>query len=350
MRGERLLARRDESGLGAFIVRRLALGILVLFGVSILTFCLSFVIPADPAAKWAGPRATAQQIEQARRELGLDRPIYVQYARYIWGVLHGDLGRSVRTRQPVLDDIKAYLPATLDLILVGMVLGLAVGLPLGLAAGVRKDTWVDHLCRVLAVGSVSLPTFWLAMALQLVFFRWLGWLPLGGRLSNMVALTHPIRTVTGSYLLDSLLTGNWVALGDTLVHILLPALTLAAYPIGLVARQMRSSLLEVINEDYIRVAYAYGLPPRVVVYLYALKNAFGPTLTVLALSAGYSLVNTFLIEAVFNWPGLGNYTAMAVVSADFSAIMGVTLIVALVYVFLNLAVDLILAIDPRVRL
>lgn len=334
----------------AFIVRRLMLGLLVLLGVSIVTFCLSFLIPADPAAKWVGPRATPEQLARARKELGLDQPWYTLYWRYLSNLARGDLGVSIRTHQPVLEDIKVYLPATLDLIVVGMFLGAALGLPLGIVAALKKDRWPDHLCRILAVSTVSLPTFWLAMVLQLVFFRWLGILPLGGRLSPEVALAAPVPVVTGSCLVDTLLAGNTAAFWDYLRHLLLPSITLAAYPVGLVARQMRSSLLEVMNEQYIRVAWAYGLPDRVVVYLYALKNAYGPTLTVLALSAGYSLVNTFLIEAVFNWPGLGNYTAQAVISADFPAIMGVTIVVAAAYVLLNLAVDLLLAIDPRVRL
>lgn len=335
--------------MGAFIVRRLASGVFVLVGVSLLTFMMTVIIPADPAARWAGVRATAEQVAKARQELGLDQPLPVQYLRYLSGVLRGNLGVSVRTRQPVMADLRAYLPATAELVVVGMAISLAIGLPLGIWSAVRKDTWVDHMCRAIAVFGVSLPTFWLAMNLQVLFFRWLGWFPLGGRLSSMLELTTTVPHLTGFLLLDSLVTGHWEVFGNSLRHLALPALTLAAYPLGLVAKQIRSSLLEVFGEDYIRVARAYGLPERVVTYSYALKNAFGPTLTVFALCAGYSLVNTFLIEAVFNWPGLGNYTAMAVTTGDYPAIMGITLVVAVMYVILNLIVDVLLALDPRVR-
>ncbi|RJQ11895.1 MAG: ABC transporter permease [Bacillota bacterium] len=333
----------------AFVVRRLANGVLVIIGVSILTFMMTVIIPSDPAARWAGVRATAEQIAKAREELGLDKPLHVQYWRYVTGVVHGNLGTSIRTRQPVLDDLKAYIPATAELVITGMIMALVIGMPLGIWSAVRKDSWVDHLCRAVAVFGVSLPTFWLAMNLQVVFFRWLGWLPLGGRLSGMIEATQAIPNITGFLLVDSAVTLNGAVFWDSLEHLLLPAITLAAYPIGLVAKQIRSSLLEVFGEDYILAARAYGLPNRLVTYRYALRNALAPTITVFALCAGYSLVNTFLIEAVFNWPGLGNYSAMAVITGDYPAIMGITLFVAVVYVVLNLAVDVLIALDPRVR-
>ncbi len=333
----------------SFIVRRLANGLLVIFGVSILTFMLTVIIPSDPAARWAGARANAEQLAKAREELGLDQPVLVRYVRYLSGVLHGDLGTSIRTRQPVMRDLKTYIPATAELVVVGMVIALLVGLPLGIWSALRKDSWVDHLCRATAVFGVSLPTFWLAMNLQVLFFRWLGWLPLGGRLSGFIEAAGTVPNITGFLLLDSALTLNGAVFWDALKHLALPAMTLAAYPVGLVAKQLRSSLLEVFNEDYVRVARAYGLPERLVTYGYALRNALGPTITVFALCMGYSLVNTFLIEAVFNWPGLGNYTALAVTTGDYPAIMGITLFVAVVYVVLNLIVDVLIALDPRVR-
>jgi len=332
-----------------FIVRRLVNGILVIIGVSILTFMLTVIIPSDPAARWAGPRANAEQLAKAREELGLDQPVLVRYVRYVSGVLRGDLGTSIRTRQPVMRDLKTYIPATAELVIVGMIIALLVGVPLGIWSALRKDSWIDHLCRATAVFGVSLPTFWLAMNLQVLFFRWLGWLPLGGRLSGFIEAAGTAPNITGFLLLDSLLTLNGTVFFDALKHLLLPAVTLAAYPIGLVAKQLRSSLLEVLNEDYVRVARAYGLPQRLVTYGYALRNALGPTITVFALCLGYSLVNTFLIEAVFNWPGLGNYTALAVTTGDYPAIMGITLFIAVVYVLLNLIVDVLIALDPRVR-
>lgn len=334
----------------AYIVRRILLGVLVLFGVITITFFIVRIVPSDPAARWVGPKATAQQIAEAEKKLGLDKPLYVQYGRYISGLARGDWGISIRTKQPVLADLREYVPATLELVIVSMILALVLGIPLGVTAAVKQDRWPDHFCRFFSVGSVSLPTFWLGMTLQLIFFSRLRVLPLGGRLSDLVRMMSPVEKITGLILFDSLITGNYVAFFDAIKHIILPSVTLAAYPIGLVARMTRSSLLEVLNEDYIRAARAYGLPERTVILSYALKNAMGPTITVLALSAGYSLVNTFLIEAIFNWPGLGSYAALSVITSDYTAIMGVTIFAACSYVFLNLAADILLAIDPRVRL
>jgi peptide/nickel transport system permease protein len=335
----------------SYIVRRILLGVLVLFGVVTITFVLVRIIPSEPAASWVGPRATAEQIEQAKIELGLDKPLYVQYVKYISGLIKGNWGYSLRTKQPVIEDLKAYIPATLELVIFSMILSLIFGIPLGILAAVRQDGWPDHFCRFFSVSSVSLPTFWLGMIFQIVFFRQLGLLPLGGRLSNMAQFLYPVDRITGMILFDSLITGNMPAFGDAFKHIILPCLTLAAYPIGLVAKMTRSSLLEVLNEDYIRTARAYGLPERMIINSYALKNALGPTITVLALSAGYSLVNTFLVESIFNWPGLGGYTSLSVITSDFPAVLGVTFFAACCFVVLNLIADLLLAaIDPRVRL
>ncbi|MCR4429505.1 MAG: ABC transporter permease [Tepidanaerobacteraceae bacterium] len=332
-----------------YIVRRLAIGIIILFGISFITFSVTMVLPADPAARWVGSRATAEQIAQARVELGLDKPLLTRYAIYITNLLHGNWGLSIRTHQPVLKELMTYLPPTLELIIAGMLFALALGLPLGIAAATRRDGWLDQLCRTVSVAGVSFPTFWLGMILQLIFFRYLHILPLGDRLDTMLDMLSPIKHYTGFLLLDSLFSGNIAVFINALSHIILPAMTLAAYPIGLVARQSRASLLEVLNEDYVKAARAYGIKERTVLYTYALRNAMGPTITVLALSAGYSLTNTFLIEALFNWPGLGNYTSSAIITMDYTAITGITILVAIAYLILNLAVDLILALDPRVR-
>jgi len=335
----------------SYIARRILLGLLVLFGVITITFFIVRVVPSNPAAAWVGPRATKEQIERATKELGLDKPLYVQYIRYLSGLLKGDWGYSIRTKQPVIEDLKEYIPATLELVIVSMVLALILGIPLGVLAAIKQDRWPDHFCRFFSVGSVSLPTFWLGMTLQLVFFRSLGLLPIGGRISEMARILYPVKRITGMILFDSLITGNMRAFADASRHIILPCLTLASYPIGLVARMTRSSMLEILNEDYIRSARAWGLPERTVVFSYALRNALGPTVTVLALSAGYSLVNTFLIEAIFNWPGLGSYASLSVITSDYTAVMGVTIFTAISYVILNLVADLLLAvIDPRVRL
>ncbi len=334
----------------AYVLRRVLLGLLVLLGLTVVTFFIARVVPSDPAARWVGPRATVEQIARARVQLGLDKPIYVQYLRYMADVFRGDWGVSIVTHQPVLRDIATYLPASLELTLAGMLVAILAGIPLGVVSAVHKDRLGDHLSRTFSTGAVSLPTFWVAMVLQLVFFGCLHLLPLGGQLDLAVKLGHPVTRITGMYTIDSLLTGNWVVFWDAVLHLILPALTLATYPLGLITRMTRSSMLEALNEDYIRVARAYGLPERRIVYVYALKNAIGPTVTVIALTFAYSLAGTFLIEAVFNWPGLGHYAADAVLAADYPAIMGVTIVVAFFYVMLNLAVDILhAALDPRVK-
>lgn len=333
----------------SFIVRRLALGILVLFGVVLITFVLTRVIPSDPAAQWVGPRATPEQIKAARIELGLDKPVYVQFWKYLQDLIRGNLGYSLRSHQPVVQELKAYLPATIELVLLSTIAATFIGLPLGVLSARRKDEWLDHLCRFFSVGAVSLPTFWVGLFLQLIFYRILGILPMGGQLSMEIKLLYDIPHITGFLLLDSLIAGNFVVFKDALVHMILPGITIATYPVGLVARMTRSALLEILNEDYIRAARSYGLQERTVLWSYALKNSLGPTATVVTLSIGYTLVNTFLVESIFSWPGIGNYVASAVISLDYPAIMGVTIFSACAYVVLNLVADLIIALDPRVR-
>lgn len=333
----------------AFIVKRLLLGILVLFGVIVTTFILTRVVPSDPAAKWVGPRATPQQIEAAKLELGLNKPLYVQFGKYLQDLLRGNLGYSLRTHQPVTRELQSYLPATVELVLLSTIFAILIGMPLGVLSAKRKDQWVDHLSRFFSVGAVSLPTFWVGLFLQLIFYRWLGILPLGDQLSMNVELVYNIPHLTGFLLLDSLITGNFLVFKDALLHIILPGITIAMYPIGLVARMTRSALLEILNEDYISAARSYGLPERMILWSYALKNSLGPTATVVTLSMGYTLVNTFLVEAIFSWPGIGNYIATAVISLDYPAIMGVTIFSAGAYVLLNLLADIIIALDPRVR-
>ncbi|WP_003545620.1 ABC transporter permease [Desulfotomaculum nigrificans] len=333
----------------SFILKRLGLGVLVLLGVITVTFFITRVIPSDPAAQWVGPRATPQQIAAARVELGLDQPLYVQYGKYISQLVHGDLGKSLRSHQPVADELKSYLPATIELVVLSTIIALFLGIPLGVISAKRKDQLVDHFSRIFCVGAVSLPTFWVGLFLQLLFYRILGVLPLGDQLSTDVKLLYEIPHITGFLLFDSLVTGNLVVFKDALVHMILPGITIALYPLGLVARMTRSALLEILNEDYISAARSYGLPERLVLWKYALKNTLGPTATVVTLSIGYTLVNTFLIEAIFSWPGIGSYISAAVISLDYPAIMGVTIFSAIAYVILNMIADFIIALDPRVR-
>jgi peptide/nickel transport system permease protein len=335
--------------MGRFVLKRILLGVFVLFGVVTITFFLTRVIPSDPAARWVGARATAAQVAQVRIELGLNKPIPVQYVLYIKSLLQGDLGRSIRSHQPITRELASYLPATIELVLLSTFLAILLGIPLGVISAKCKNQWIDHLCRFFSVGSVSLPTFWMGIILQLIFYRVLGWLPLGDQLSFSVAMTHDIPHITGFLLLDCLITGNFAVMGDALAHLILPGIAIASYPVGLVARMTRSALLEILGEDYIAAARSYAIPEKKILWSYALKNSLGPTATVITLSIGYTLVSTFLVEAIFSWPGIGSYISSAVVTMDYPAIMGVTIFSAVAYVVLNLAADIIVALDPRVR-
>jgi peptide/nickel transport system permease protein len=298
-----------------------------------------------------GPRAKPEQVEAARVKLGLDRPIYEQYVRYIGQVVRGDFGVSVKSRRPILDDLKVFLPATLELVIVSMLVTIAIGVPLGVLAGVWKDTWVDHLSRIFAVFSVSVPVFWLALLLQLLFVRELDLLPLGSRVSRDISLFAPIEQITGFYLVDAAVTSNWSAFRDALVHLILPSLALSSYGVGLSIRMTRASMVEVMEQEYITAAWAAGLSRKTIYFKLALKNAIVPTLMVLGLTFVWQLTGAMLVEVVFLWPGLGTYLTNAILSIDFPVVVSVALVVTVFYVLVNLALDLFqVAIDPRVSL
>lgn len=334
-----------------YIARRLALAVLVLLSVSVITFVISRVVPSNPAARWVGPHPTKEQIAAARIKLGLDKPLYAQYFMYMSDILHGDLGVSVGSHQPILTDLKTYLPATLELVITGMIVAVLIGIPLGVLSGARKDSLLDHASRLLAVAGVSMPTFWMALLLQFFFFGKLKLLPLCSRVDREISLFHPVQQITGFYVIDSLVSGNWPALRSTLVHLVLPAFTLSTYAIGLTIRMTRSTMIEVLEEQYITAARAAGIPERTILFRLALKNAIIPTLTVLTLSFVYSLTGALLVEVIFAWPGLGNYVTRAILSLDFPVIMAVTLVVTVFYVFINLVADIVQTfLDPRVTL
>jgi peptide/nickel transport system permease protein len=334
-----------------FLVRRALLAVVVVLGVVVITFFLSRVVPADPAALWAGARPTAQDLARVRIQLHLDDPLPVQFGYYFTGLLQGDLGTSLRTKNPVLTDLASALPATLELIGYSVVLALLIGIPLGVIAGIRQGKWPDHLTRFLAVGGVAMPTFWLAVLFQILFSQTLHVLPVSGRYDPVLAITNPIPTVTGFLTIDSILAGSPIRLVDAWIHLLLPTITLALYPIGLVARMVRSMMVEVLGENYIRTARAFGLPARLIEYRYALRNAISPAVVAVGLSLAYSLTGAFLIEYIYQWNGIGQYAYLAVIDFDYPAILGVTVVVAIVYVIVNLVVDLVQALlDPRVMI
>lgn len=334
-----------------FILRRLAGSAAVLLGLSAITFALARVVPSNPAAVYIGPKARPDEIERVARELGLDRPLPVQYLTYMGDMITGDWGTSIGTKQPVLSEILGRLPATLELIGAAMLLAIPLGLALGIVSARWQRRAPDTAVRLVSIVGVSLPAFWLGLLLQVLFFRVLHLLPLTGRVDQDLRFVAPITEITGFYLFDSLVTGNWPAFLDVATHLALPALTLAAYPIGLVARMTRAAMLEALSQDYVRAARAAGVSERLVTYRLALRNALIPVTTVVGLTLAYSLTGTFFVEVVFNWPGLGTFAVKGLLNLDYPVVMGITLFGAMGYVAINLAVDLGQAwLDPRTRL
>ena len=336
--------------MGKYILKRILSSILVLFGVVTVIFILSRVIPSDPATKWAGTRATAEQLAQARITLGLDKPLLVQYFTFLGDILHGNLGINYSTKVPVTQEIFKYAPATFELVLVAFILAIIIGIPLGIYSAKKKDRMFDHVSRLFSIGAISLPTFWVALFFQLIFYKSLQLLPIGGRLSITTTIFDTQPNITGLLLIDCLLTGKTAMFKDALIHLILPCITVSLYPIGLVARMTRSALLEILNEDYITAGRSYGLSEFKMLWSYALKNSLGATATDVALSMGYTLTDTFLVEAIFSWPGIGSYISDAVTSLNFPAIMGATMFGAICYIILNLLADIVIATDPRIRL
>ncbi|MCA3251458.1 MAG: ABC transporter permease [Rubrivivax sp.] len=322
--------------------------VLVIFGVSVICFVISRLIPGDPAQMMLGPRATPQAIAEMRSRLGLDQPVTTQYIQYMSDLLRGDFGVSIITRQPVLGELWSYIPATLELMLMAMVLSIVVGVPLGVLTALRRDTWVDNLGRGLAILGISAPTFWLGLMLMLLLYAELGWLPGSGRLD--IGVTPPPH-VTGLYLIDAAIAGDGLAWRSAFNHLLLPAITLALASVGTVVRLVRGSMIEVLSEDYIRTARAYGLAPWRIHFVYALKNALIPFVTVLGLELASLLFGSVVVESVFAWPGVGNHVLGAILNLDFPVIMGFTVLASVVYVLANLLVDLAyLMLDPRIQI
>jgi peptide/nickel transport system permease protein len=334
-----------------YVARRGALAVVVVAGVIILTFVIAHVIPGDPAAAWAGPHATATQVAAARRFLGLDRPLPVQLGTYFGGIASGNWGMSIHTHRPVLSDIGVAAPASLELVIAALIIALAVGVPLGLVSARWPGRAIDHTVRAGSILGVSMPIFWMALILQLLLSQRLHLLPAASEYSAGLLFTSPLARRTGFPVIDALITGNWPMLGSTLSHLVLPALVVAAYPAGLIARMVRAQVLDTIGETHIQMVRALGFGERAVFGRFAMKLAWNPVAAAVALVFGYSLVNTFLVESIFDWPGLGSYAAASVTTLDTPAILGVTLFIALVYVIANLVVDVVqAAVDPRIRL
>jgi len=342
-----------------YVIRRLLLMIPVLIGVSMMTFTLSHVI-GDPVAAYISSqdvKLSEQQIQRIVQAHHLDDPLYMQYFYYISDLLRGDWGISrTDSDRPVTESIQRYFPATAELTMVSMIFALALGIPIGIISAVRKDRPADHATRLFSLVGVSMPVFWLALLLQYVFYYQmkihnLPNLPSGGRVDQFVWLDHPLHVVTGIYTVDSLITGNFAIFFDALVHLILPGFALSYVFMAVFVRMMRSSMLEVMRQDYITLARSKGLAERVVIYRHALRNAMIPTVTVAGLAFGGLLAGAVLTETVFSFPGIGRWSVSAIVRDDIASIMGFMLIIAVVYMLANLIVDLLYAwIDPRIRL
>lgn len=306
------------------------------------------MLPGDPARLALGPFAKQEQVEDLRHRMGMDKPLYLQYTSFIRGIFQGNLGLSFQTRRDVSLDIRHYLPATLELVMMSIVWVLVIGVPFGVLAGRYKDSWLDNISRVVAFIGVAVPPFVAGLIGQLIFSYGLGILPTTGRLGLLIPVP-PNRT--GLLILDSLIARNFTAFGDALKHILLPSFAIAMTGIGQITRLTRGSVSDVLGKDYIEAARAFGIPNRYVTFKYMLKPSFIPPLTILGLTFASELANAFLVETVFGWPGMAKYGIQAILRKDFNAIMGVVLIVGLAFVVVNFVVDIIAGyIDPRIRI
>lgn len=334
----------------AFLLRRLGLMLVALIGVLVIMFVLMHLAPVDPARQYAGNMASEEKLEQVREDLGLNEPLYVQIVLHLKNYLTGKWGDSLRTKQPVLDDIVAFLPDTLELVVIAMLLTLLIGIPMGVYSAEKKDRWPDHSSRILAVGLISIPTFWLALALQYVFAGQFPILPLSGPYSQTYLFTNPVQEITGFPLIDTLISGNFGAFIDHVTHLVLPVIALMAMALGGVQRITRAAMVETLSDDYVVAKRSYGLGIRSILYKHGLRNASGPIATYSATTFAWLLVNTFLVELIFNWPGIGLYLTTGVAWLDYPVVVGVTFISAVAFLLSNLVADSIVAMDPRVRM
>lgn len=328
-----------------YLIRRFLSMIPVLFGLSILIFGIARIIPGDPARLALGPRASDAAVRELRREMGLNDPIPIQYIEYVSGVFDGDMGRSLTTGRNVLADLIYYFPATFELVVVAMLIALVVGIPLGVISALNKDEFADNASRGFAFFGVSLPPFWIAIMLQLVLAFSLGLFPATGRIGD---IEH--ARITGLLLVDSLLTMNFEAFRSAVWHIFLPAVTLSLAPLADVTRMTRSSFIEEYNKEYVDGLRTHGVPERLLAYKYVLKRSSTSTLTLAGLDFGFLIGGAFLVEIVFDWPGMARYGVNAILENDINAVVGVTIVIGLVFLLANFVVDVLYGfLDPRIR-
>ncbi|APZ44169.1 ABC transporter permease subunit [Acidihalobacter ferrooxydans] len=330
-----------------FLLKRLALVIPALFGVSLFSFALIHLIPGDPVMIMAGIRGmSAERHAQMMHQLGLDLPLYQQYFNYVWNALHGNLGTSIFTRQPVMTEFLQRFPATFELSLSAILFAIIIGLPAGVLAAIKRGTFIDHTVMTVSLTGYSMPIFWWGLLLILLFSVQLGWTPVSGRLSP----EFWVEPRTGFLLIDTLLAGNTAAFWDALRHLILPAIVLGTIPLAMIARMTRSSMLEVLNEDYVRTARAKGASPLRVIMIHALRNALIPVVTVTGLQVGVLLAGAILTETIFSWPGIGQWMVQAINQRDYPVVQGGILLIASMIILVNLLVDITYGIiNPRIR-
>jgi dipeptide transport system permease protein len=333
----------------SMVLKRLLLAVPSLIGVVIVTFLLTRALPGDPAAYFAGPAATKEAIEQVRAKLGLDKSLPQQFVAYVWDLTRGDMGSALTTGQPVAAEIRARLPASAELTLLGLILAMGIAVPLGIFAATNPNSLIDHACRVVATAGVSLPVFFTGLILVYVFYYLLGWAPAPlGRLD--VFFSAP-PNVTGLYLIDAAIARDWEVWLASLKQLVLPALTLGIFSLAPIARMTRASMLAVLASDFVRTARASGLTPFTVIVTYAFRNAMLPVVTTLGMVFSFLLGANVLVEKVFAWPGIGSYAVEALIASDFAPVQGFVLTMAVMYVALNLLIDVLYGlIDPRVRI
>jgi peptide/nickel transport system permease protein len=335
--------------MGKMLFKRMLLIIPNLIGVVIVTFLLTRALPGDPAAYFAGPAADKQAVEQVRASLGLDKPLIIQFGRYVGDLFKGNLGNSLSTGQPVVTEIKNRLPASAELTLFGLILSVMIAVPLGILAAVKQGSWIDHTCRIVATAGVSLPVFFTGLLLVYVFYFKLGWSP--APLGRLDAFATAPPKITGFFLFDSLVTGQFETFRAALSQLLLPGFTLCIFSLAPIARMTRASMLAVLASEFVRTARASGLDDRTVIITYAFRNAMLPVITTLGMVFSFLLGANVLVEKVFAWPGIGSYAVEALITSDFAPVQGFVLTMAILYVVLNLIIDVLYGvIDPRVRL
>ena len=330
-----------------FLLKRTLPTTFSVLGVSLLIFVISHLLPADPVGVALGPQATSAQIDALKHEWGLDRPIYIQYALFLKNLAKGDLGVSLVSRRPVVEELLYHFPATFELTAVSMIISMVMGVSIGVLSAVRRNRLIDHVARSYTIIGISIPIFWLALLLLLVFYVKLGWFPGGGRIDDSIEVRH----ITGFLLLDTILTGNWAGLGSTLMHLVLPAYCLSCATLATICRITRSSVLQVLGEEYVNAARAKGVPEIVVLGKHVLRNSILPVITIAGVLFGQLLAGAVLTETIFSWPGMGRYVVRSILHLDFQPIMGFTILCALLYALSNLAVDILYSIvNPQIKL